>query len=150
MRIPCSYTPQNVCFPRNEDSGPRCESESRCFFRVRQKLTRISLSLFVFEAPHPPPLCTPPESTARIMGSTGPKNMCLTMHQPWASLLVAGVKRVEGRSWHTDHRGKLWIHAAAKEPGAEEVRGDVVQGKQMCLVFRMVGIAHVPKTTWNR
>lgn len=26
-------------------------------------------------------------------------NACLTMHQPWASLLVHGIKRVEGRSW---------------------------------------------------
>ncbi|KAJ0769957.1 putative ASCH domain, PUA-like superfamily, activating signal cointegrator 1 [Helianthus annuus] len=24
---------------------------------------------------------------------------CLTMHQPWASLLVYGIKRIEGRSW---------------------------------------------------
>ncbi|XP_021640610.2 uncharacterized protein LOC110635531 isoform X2 [Hevea brasiliensis] len=24
---------------------------------------------------------------------------CLTLHQPWASLLVHGIKRVEGRSW---------------------------------------------------
>jgi len=27
------------------------------------------------------------------------RNPCLTMHQPWASLLVYGIKRVEGRSW---------------------------------------------------
>ncbi|CAN1131971.1 Activating signal cointegrator 1 [Linum perenne] len=26
-------------------------------------------------------------------------NPCLTMHQPWASLLVHGIKRIEGRSW---------------------------------------------------
>uniref|UniRef100_F6H8P5 ASCH domain-containing protein n=1 Tax=Vitis vinifera TaxID=29760 RepID=F6H8P5_VITVI len=26
-------------------------------------------------------------------------NPCLTLHQPWASLLVYGIKRVEGRSW---------------------------------------------------
>uniref|UniRef100_A0A6B2LNL7 ASCH domain-containing protein n=1 Tax=Arcella intermedia TaxID=1963864 RepID=A0A6B2LNL7_9EUKA len=40
--------------------------------------------------------------------------MCLSMHQPWASLLVYGVKRVEGRGWNTDYRGRLWIHAASK------------------------------------
>lgn len=57
------------------------------------------------------------------MGSrAAPRNICLTMHQPWASLLVAGVKRVEGRSWPTEHRGILWIHAAAKEPSEAEVR----------------------------
>ncbi|KAF5948153.1 hypothetical protein HYC85_014110 [Camellia sinensis] len=27
------------------------------------------------------------------------RNQCLTMHQPWASLLVHGIKRIEGRSW---------------------------------------------------
>jgi hypothetical protein len=34
---------------------------------------------------------------------------CLSLHQPWASLLVAGIKTVEGRSWYTPHRGRLWI-----------------------------------------
>jgi hypothetical protein len=42
--------------------------------------------------------------------------MCLSMHQPWASLLVRGIKMHEGRSWYTPHRGRLWIHAAAKDP----------------------------------
>jgi len=42
--------------------------------------------------------------------------MCLSMHQPWASLLIRGIKMHEGRSWYTPHRGRLWIHAAAKEP----------------------------------
>lgn len=39
------------------------------------------------------------------------KMICLTMHQPWASLLVYGIKRAEGRGWNTDFRGRLWIHA---------------------------------------
>eukprot|EP01051_Picozoa_sp_SAG22_P015644 SAG22_NODE_2075_length_3046_cov_2.125212_2_plen_446_part_00 len=75
---------------------------------------------------------------------------CLSMHQPWASLLVAGIKQVgakqlqatlngteiagdylltaattthsqvEGRSWPTAHRGRLWIAATARP--AEPVR----------------------------
>ena len=32
-------------------------------------------------------------------------NPCLTMHQPWASLLVYGIKRIEGRSWTAPIRG---------------------------------------------
>mmetsp|Transcript_41319 Transcript_41319/g.104188 ORF Transcript_41319/g.104188 Transcript_41319/m.104188 type:complete len:180 (-) Transcript_41319:911-1450(-) len=28
--------------------------------------------------------------------------------------MVCGVKRVEGRSWSTSHRGVLWIHSAAR------------------------------------
>ena len=46
---------------------------------------------------------------------------CLSMHQPWASLLVAGIKRVEGRGWPTDHRGRLWIASTAREPTELEV-----------------------------
>ncbi|KAL7185026.1 hypothetical protein ACSBR2_027048 [Camellia fascicularis] len=44
------------------------------------------------------------------------RNQCLTMHQPWASLLVHGIKRIEGRSWPAPIRGRLWIHAAGKVP----------------------------------
>uniref|UniRef100_A0A5B7BSP0 ASCH domain-containing protein n=1 Tax=Davidia involucrata TaxID=16924 RepID=A0A5B7BSP0_DAVIN len=44
------------------------------------------------------------------------RNPCLTMHQPWASLLVHGIKRIEGRSWPVPIRGRLWIHAASKVP----------------------------------
>ncbi|KAK9903225.1 hypothetical protein WJX75_000094 [Coccomyxa subellipsoidea] len=47
---------------------------------------------------------------------------CLSMHQPWASLLVHGIKRVEGRSWPTDHRGRLWIAATAQEPSPATVQ----------------------------
>ncbi|CAH1958711.1 unnamed protein product [Acanthoscelides obtectus] len=47
--------------------------------------------------------------------------VCLSMHQPYASLLVAGVKKHEGRTWPTNHRGRLWIAAAAKEPDEDEV-----------------------------
>jgi hypothetical protein len=48
--------------------------------------------------------------------------MCMSMHQPWASLLVAGIKVHEGRSWPTEHRGRLWIHAAAAKPtGIEDI-----------------------------
>jgi hypothetical protein len=36
----------------------------------------------------------------------------LSLHQPWADLLVFGVKDVENRDWSTRHRGLLVIHAA--------------------------------------
>jgi len=45
---------------------------------------------------------------------------CLSMHQPWASLLVLGIKLHEGRTWYSNHRGRLWIHAASKQPTKEE------------------------------
>uniref|UniRef100_A0AAR2LE46 Activating signal cointegrator 1 n=2 Tax=Pygocentrus nattereri TaxID=42514 RepID=A0AAR2LE46_PYGNA len=46
---------------------------------------------------------------------------CLSMHQPWASLLACGIKRVEGRTWYTSHRGRLWIAAAGKKPSPQEI-----------------------------
>ena len=41
--------------------------------------------------------------------------MCLSMHQPWASLLVMGIKIHEGRTWYSQHRGRLWIHAGIRD-----------------------------------
>lgn len=38
----------------------------------------------------------------------------LTIRQPWASLIALGRKTVEVRSWRTDYRGPLAIHAAAR------------------------------------
>lgn len=37
----------------------------------------------------------------------------LTVRQPWASLLAAGVKTIETRTWATKHRGDTLIHAGA-------------------------------------
>ena len=45
--------------------------------------------------------------------SAAPRGRALSVRQPWASLLVAGVKTVETRSWRTRHRGPLLIHAAS-------------------------------------
>lgn len=36
----------------------------------------------------------------------------LTVQQPWASLLVAGIKHFETRTWPTPFRGELYIQAA--------------------------------------
>ncbi|KAI6692722.1 hypothetical protein NL676_020432 [Syzygium grande] len=50
------------------------------------------------------------------------RNPCLTMHQPWASLLVYGIKCIEGRSWPAPIRGRLWIHAASKVPDESTIK----------------------------
>jgi hypothetical protein len=36
----------------------------------------------------------------------------LSVKQPWASLIVLGIKDVENRFWHTSHLGRLLIHAS--------------------------------------
>ncbi len=35
----------------------------------------------------------------------------LSIRRPWANLILAGHKTVENRSWTTEHRGLLLIHA---------------------------------------
>lgn len=49
------------------------------------------------------------------------RGMCLAMHQPYASLLVAGIKRFEGRTWYSTFKGRLWIYAAQRKPTTEEI-----------------------------
>ncbi|CAK8572279.1 unnamed protein product [Lathyrus sativus] len=50
------------------------------------------------------------------------RNPCITMHQPWASLLVYGIKRIEGRTWPAPITGRLWIHAAGKVPEESTIK----------------------------
>lgn len=35
----------------------------------------------------------------------------ITIKQPWASLIVGGYKKYEFRTWKTNYRGKIFIHA---------------------------------------
>lgn len=41
----------------------------------------------------------------------------ITIHQPFAEMILRGVKRCENRTWSTRHRGVLVIHAAAGGAG---------------------------------
>lgn len=38
--------------------------------------------------------------------------LCLSLWQPWATLIAIGAKHYETRGWPTSHRGPLAIHAA--------------------------------------
>lgn len=40
--------------------------------------------------------------------------ICLTLTQPWATLVAIGVKCIETRSWQKAYRGPLLIHARSK------------------------------------
>jgi hypothetical protein len=46
---------------------------------------------------------------------------CLSLWQPWASLVVLGEKRIETRGWATSHRGPLAIHAAIARSDAKRL-----------------------------
>jgi hypothetical protein len=39
---------------------------------------------------------------------------CISLWQPWASLVAVGAKRIETRGWATAYRGRLGIHAAKR------------------------------------
>lgn len=38
----------------------------------------------------------------------------LTIREPWATLIIDGYKAYEFRSWKTNYRGKILIHASQK------------------------------------
>jgi len=40
----------------------------------------------------------------------------LSLTQPWATLVMLGKKQQETRSWKTDYRGRLYIHASKGFP----------------------------------
>ena len=42
----------------------------------------------------------------------------LSLLQPWASLVVMGIKKIETRNWSAAYRGPLLIHAGKSRAGA--------------------------------
>ncbi len=44
--------------------------------------------------------------------------LTLSLMQPWASLIVMGIKTIETRRWQTAHRGPMLIHASQRKAGA--------------------------------
>lgn len=48
----------------------------------------------------------------------------LSVRLPWAELIVAGRKTIEVRSWATESRGRIWLHAGkTSEPELERAFG---------------------------
>lgn len=45
----------------------------------------------------------------------------LTVKQPWAELIVSGAKDIENRTWRTNFRGRVLIHAAKIPVSSEEL-----------------------------
>lgn len=41
----------------------------------------------------------------------------ISLKQPWAALIVAGIKPIENRKWSTSYRGPLLIHASKNWDG---------------------------------
>lgn len=71
---------------------------------------------------------------------------CISLWQPWASLLVAGVKKIETRSWLTGYRGPLYI-SRSKE--ARQRRSRPVEILQHSW-FKATGINTIRRYRWTR
>lgn len=48
----------------------------------------------------------------------------LSIRQPWATLIAHGFKDVENRTWSTDYRGPILIHAG--KSNKKDERGDAI------------------------
>jgi len=74
----------------------------------------------------------------------------LTIHQPYAHLIVHGIKKVENRSWVTGYRGPLVIHAgrskerlsAVDDPVVRELTPDIPAAGELVL-GAIVGVARL-------
>lgn len=53
----------------------------------------------------------------------------ITVKQPWASLIVEGIKDIENRTWPTKFRGRVLIHAGAN-PVKFNALGDILTFQQ--------------------
>lgn len=62
----------------------------------------------------------------------------LTLTQPWATLVAIGAKRIETRSWKTQYRGPLAIHAAKGFPK------DARQFTLQAVVYEAVKARYLP------
>lgn len=44
----------------------------------------------------------------------GTEKVALSIPQPWIELILTGIKTIEVRTWSTEYRGELWLHAGKK------------------------------------
>lgn len=42
------------------------------------------------------------------------KQPCLSIQQPWAELIVSGLKNIENRDWNTRFRGEFYVHTGKR------------------------------------
>ena len=73
----------------------------------------------------------------------GERIKVISLWQPWAEAMRRGLKRNETRSWPTNYRGWLAIHAAKRKPDAVPASfGTVAFGAVVCIV-RLVNCVRV-------
>ncbi len=50
----------------------------------------------------------------------------ISIKEPFATLIANGIKKIETRSWKTNYRGELFIHASGKQLAKEFIKNDFV------------------------
>lgn len=65
--------------------------------------------------------------------------LCISVWQPWAELIIAGIKPVENRTWFTNYKGPLLIHAA--------LRWDAGWEDKLCWLAKGIALTHLDKIT---
>lgn len=89
---------------------------------------------------------------AETLGAGAAPELALTVHQPWAGLVIAGVKPVENRAWRPAYRGDIWLHAGAgAEPIAEWldphlVHAEAAAGPQIWARGAVLGVVELAGT----
>lgn len=58
----------------------------------------------------------------------------LSVKQPWAYLICSGIKDIENRTWKTTYRGRVLIHASAKQ---FDIRGLLSGSQQEYLIAKI-------------
>lgn len=48
------------------------------------------------------------------------ERIALSIKQPWATLVVLGIKRIEVRRWSTDRQGTVYVHTGKQHDRREE------------------------------
>lgn len=74
----------------------------------------------------------------------------ITIHQPWAELIVRGEKDVENRSWRTHHRGPLLIHAGARADGASFAEHGVADDAERGAIIGVVELVDCTQARTSR
>jgi hypothetical protein len=75
----------------------------------------------------------------------------ISIHQPWADLIVDGKRRLEIRKWTTRHRGILLIHATLTVDWPECGRLDVVPSAKGAIIglAKLVSIHKLTEQEWD-
>jgi len=70
------------------------------------------------------------------------QNKVLSIRQPYATLICYGIKKAENRTWKTDYRGKLLIHASGDNMSFFDT-------KSMPQKFMNTWYDYIEKDEWN-